>query len=108
VGRLRDYWRWPLGGAFFGMPWAVLAAWFALALGLSLGLVILGDNWSSAEARTRRQAWTPAAVLLTLTIICLGANLQAGLWLAVAFSAANTVLFGAVVVWYLRDRGLGR
>ncbi len=108
VGRLRDYWRWPLGGAFFGMPWSVLAAWFALALGLALGLVILGDNWSSAEARTRRQAWTPAAVLLTLTIICLGANLQAGLWLAVAFSAANTVLFGAVVVWYLRDRGLGR
>ena len=37
-----------------------------------------------------------------------GANLQAGLWLAVAFSAANTVLFGAVVVWYLRDRGLAR
>jgi uncharacterized membrane protein len=108
VGRLRDYWRWPLGGAFFGMPWAVLAAWFALALGLALGLVILGDNSSSAEARTHRQAWTPAAVLLTLTIICLSANLQAGLWLAVAFSAANTILFGAVVVWYLRDRGLGR
>lgn len=116
VGRLRDYWRWPASptgspqgrGAFFGTPWTVLAAWFTLALGLALGLVILGDNWSSAEARTRRQAWAPAAVLLTLTIICLGANLLAGLWLAVAFSAANAVLFGAVVVWYLRERGPGR
>ncbi len=115
VGRLRNYWRWPAdstgsapaGGGYFGVPWTVLAAWFALALGLVLGLVIVGDNWSSAEARTRRQAWTPAAVLLTLTIICLGANLTAGLWLAVAFSAANAVLFGAVVVWYLRDRGDG-
>ena len=46
--RLRDYWRWPASpagspparGAFFGMPWAVLAAWFTLALGLALGLVI--------------------------------------------------------------------
>ena len=97
----------PAGEGYFGVPWTVLAAWFALALGLALGLVILGDNWSSAEARTRRQAWTPAAVLLTLTIICLGANLTAGLYLAVAFSAANAVLFGAVVVWYLRDRGDG-
>ena len=82
----------------------VLAAWFTLALGLALGLVIFGDNWSSAEARTRRQAWAPAAVLLTVTLICLGAHLAAGLWLAAAFSAANAVIFGAVVVWYLRDR----
>jgi hypothetical protein len=70
--------------------------------------VVLGDNWSSAEERTRRQAWTPAAVLLTLTVVCLSANLLAGLWLAVAFSAANGVLFGAVLVWYLRDRGGAR
>ena len=104
VGSLRDYWRWPGGGAFLGMPWSGLAAWFMLGLALALGLVILGDNWSSAEARTRRQAWTPAAVLLALTIVCLGANLLGRLWLAVAFSAANVVLFGAVVVWYLRDR----
>ena len=116
VGRLRDYWRWPAdaagsapaGGTFFGAPWTVLAAWFALALGLALGLVILGDNWSSAEARTRRQAWAPAAVWLTLTIIFLGANLAAGLWLAAAFGAANAVLFGAVVVWYLRESSGGR
>jgi len=107
VGRLRDYWRWPAtapGGGYFGVPWMALAAWFSLALGLALGLVIVGDNWSSAEARTRRQAWTPAAVLLTLTLICLGAHLVAGLWLAAACAAANAVLFGAVVVWYLRDR----
>ena len=114
VGRLRGYWRWPATSAgsptdegYFGVPWTVLAAWFALALGLALGLVFLGDNWSSAEARTRRQAWTPPTVLLMLTVICFGANLTAGLWLAVAFSAANAVLFGAVVVWYLRDRGEG-
>jgi hypothetical protein len=107
VGRVRDYWRWPApttpaGGAFFGIPWAVLAAWFTLALVLALGLVMLGDNWSSAEARTRRQAWAPAAVLLALTVICLGASLIAGLWLAVAFGVANAVLFGAVVVGHLR------
>jgi uncharacterized membrane protein len=104
VGNLRDYWSWPAGGAYLGMPWSGLAAWFMLGLVLTLGLVILGDNWSSAEARTRRQAWTPAAVLLALTIVCLGANLLGRLWLAAAFSAANAVLFGAVVVWYLRDR----
>ena len=104
VGSLRGYWRWPAGGAFLGMPWSGLAAWFILGLALALGLVIMGDNWSSAEARTRRQAWTPAAVLLALTIVCLGANLLGRLWLAVAISAANAVLFGAVVVWYLRDR----
>ncbi|MDD2762533.1 MAG: carotenoid biosynthesis protein [Opitutaceae bacterium] len=116
VGQVRGYWRWPAGptgsppagDAFFGMPWTVLAAWFALALGLALGLVIQGDNWSSAEARSRRQAWAPAAVWLTLTIIFLGANLAAGLWLAVAFSVANAVLFGAVVVGYLRESGGGR
>ena len=104
VGSLRAYWRWPDSGAFFGMPWSGLAAWFLLGLSLALGLVIMGDNWSSAEARTRRQAWTPAAVLLALTVVCLGANLLGRLWLAAAFSAANAVLFGAVVVWYLRDR----
>lgn len=116
LSRLRGYWRWaadstgspPAGGGLFGMPWTVLAAWFSVGLVLTFGLVILGDNWSSAEARTRRQAWTPAAVLLTLTVVCLGANLLAGLWLAVAFSAANGVLFGAVLVWYLRDRGGAR
>jgi hypothetical protein len=118
---LRGYWRWPAGsagsppagpagsppagGGFFGLPWAVLVAWLTLALGLSLGLVILGENLSSAEARTRRQAWVPAAVLLTVTAVCLGASLQARLWLAVAFSAVNAVLFGTVVVWYLRGRG---
>jgi uncharacterized membrane protein len=104
VGNLRDYWSWPEGGAYLGMPWSGLAAWFMLGLVLTLGLVIMGDNWSSAEARTRRQAWTPAAVLLALTVVCLGANLLGRLWLAATFSAANAVLFGAVVVWYLRDR----
>jgi hypothetical protein len=116
LSRLRGYWRWPAdsngslpaGGGLFGMPWAVLAAWFSVGLALTFGLVVLGDNWSSAEERTRRQAWTPAAVLLTLTVVCLSANLLAGLWLAVAFSAANGVLFGAVLVWYLRDRGGAR
>ena len=107
VGRLRGYWRWPepatpAGAAFFGMPWGVLAAWFTVALGLALGLVMLGDNRSSAEERTRRQAWAPAAVLLALAVVCLGANLAAGLWLAVAFSAANAVLFGMVVVGHFR------
>jgi hypothetical protein len=105
---LRAYWRWPAGsagGAFFGLPWAVLTAWLTLALGLSFGLVIVGENWSSPEARTRRQAWAPAAVLLTLTFVCLVASLLARLWLAVAFSAVNGVLFGTVVVWYLRERG---
>lgn len=102
---LRGYWRWRAGGPFFDMPWMVLVAWMTLALGLSLGLVILGENWSSVEARTRRQAWTPAAVLLTLTVVCLGASLLARLWLAVTFSAVNAVLFGTVVVWYVRDRG---
>jgi uncharacterized membrane protein len=108
LGTLRDYWRWPAGGPFLGMPWSGLGAWFVLGLVLALGLVVMGDNWSSAEARTRRQAWAPAAVLLGLTIICLGANLLGRLWLAVAFSAANTVLFGTVVVWYLRDRQDGQ
>ena len=107
VGPLRDYWRWPApatpaGAAFFGMPWGVLAAWFTVALALALGLVMLGDNRSSAEARAGRQAWAPAAVLLALSVVCLGANLAAGLWLAVAFSAANAALFGVVVVGYLR------
>ncbi len=110
VGRLRDYWRWPApanpaAAAFFGMPWVVLAGWFTLALALALGLVMLGDNRSSAEERRRRQAWAPAAVLLALTAVCLGANLAAGLWLAVAFSAANAVLFGMVVVGHLRSPG---
>lgn len=111
VCSVRGYWRWPPGspgslqggGAFLGLPWTALAAWFILGLGLALGLVILGDNWSSAEARTRRQAWAPAAVLLALTVVCFGANIFGGLWLAAAFSLANTVLFGAIVVWYLRD-----
>jgi uncharacterized membrane protein len=107
LGPVRHYWRWPHGGPFFGAPWQALAAWLTLALVLALGLVILGDNWSSAEARTRRQAWAPAAVLLTVTIVCLGANLLAGLWLAAAFSAANGALFGIVVVWHLRDHGAG-
>jgi CHASE2 domain-containing sensor protein len=71
-------------------------------------LVIMGDNWSSAEARTRRQAWAPAAVLLALTVVCFGANLFGGLWLPATFSAASAVLFGAVVVWYLRDGGEGK
>jgi len=113
VGNVRGYWRWPavttdprpVGGAFLGVPLKALAAWFILSLVLAFGLVIMGDNWSSAEARTRRQAWAPAAVLLALTVVCFGANLFGGLWLPATFSAANAVLFGAVVVWYLRDGG---
>lgn len=107
LGYLRHYWRWPEGGAFFGIPWEALAAWLALALVLTLGLVIMGDNWSSAESRQRRQAWAPPAVLFTISVVCFSANLLAGLWLAVAFSAANAALFGTVVVWYLRERGAG-
>jgi Carotenoid biosynthesis protein len=111
VGGARGYWRWwavadgprPVSGAFLGVPSKALAAWFILSLALAFGLVIMGDNWSSPEARTRRQAWAPAAVLLALTVVCFGANLFGGLWLPAAFSAANAVLFGAVVVWYLRD-----
>ncbi len=113
VGDVRDYWRWPgarvgaaqFPGAFPGVPWSVLAGWFTLALGLGLGLVILGDNWSTTEARSRRQAWVPAAVLLGLAAVCLSANLLAHLWLAVGFSAANAMVFGAVLVWYQRERG---
>lgn len=110
---LRGYWRWSAepGGppvaarVFLDIPWPVLVAWLTLSLVLALGLVILGENWSSAEARSRRQAWAPAAVLLTVTAICLGASLQARLWLAVAFSAVNAALFGTVVIWHLRGRG---
>ena len=112
VGAVRDYWRWPVepaagasaAGRFFAVPWSVLAAWLVVALGLSLGLVILGDNWSSADARSRRQAWAPAAVLLGLSLVCLWAETRAGLWMAAAFGAANAFLFGTVVVWYLRER----
>ena len=111
VGSVRGYWRWPAvpnssargSGAFMGLPWTALAAWFILGLSLAFGLVIMGDNWSSAEARTRRQAWAPAAVLLALTVVCFGANMLDGLWFAAMSSAANAVLFGAVVAWYLRD-----
>ncbi len=113
VGRVRGYWRWPAestgpppaGGAVLGVPLKALAAWFILSIALAFGLVIMGDNWSSPEARSRRQAWAPAAVLLALTVVCFGANLLSGLWLPAAFSAANAVLFGAIVVWYLRDGG---
>jgi hypothetical protein len=111
VGTVRGYWRWPAAptgstqgsGAFLGLPWTALAAWFILGLALAFGLVIMGDNWSSAEARIRRQAWAPAAVLLALTVVCFGANVLNGLWFAAISSAANAVLFGAVVAWYLRD-----
>ncbi len=114
VGLLRDYWRWPSGGAatpgngFFAMPWSVLAAWYAVALGLSLGLVILGFNWSSTEARRHRQAWVPAAVLFAFSVICLTAEAQGRLWFAAFFGAVNAVLFGTILVWYLRERGVAR
>jgi len=111
VGPVRNYWRWPAAtpgvvpaaGVLTGVPWTALAGWFTLALGLALGLVILGDNWSVPEERAGRQAWAPAAVLLTLTVVCLGASVVAGLWLAVAFGAANAALFGTMVVWHLRQ-----
>lgn len=102
LGRLRGYWRWPAGRGFLGVSWEVLVAWVTLSLGLALGLVILGENWSSAEARGRRQAWAPAAVLLTLTLVCLVASLQARLWLAVIFSVANAAVFGTVLGRCLR------
>jgi len=92
-------------GSFAGLPWADLAAWFILSLVLAFGLVIMGDNWSSAEARSRRQAWAPAAVLLALTVVCLGADLSSGLWLPAAVGAVNAMFFGAVVTWYLRAGG---
>jgi hypothetical protein len=123
VGLLRGYWRWPppesaadrgaagagaSGATFFAMPWSALAAWFAVALGLSLGLVILGENWSLPEARQRRQAWVPAAVLLTVSIICLSAEALGRFWFAAFFGAVNAVLFGTVLFWYLRERGIRR
>jgi len=115
VGILRDYWRWRPGPApaapgagFFAMPWSVLAAWFAVALGLALGLVILGFNWSSPEARRHRQAWAPAAVLLAISVICLSAEAWGRLWFAAFFGAVNAGVFGTVLVWHLREHGAGR
>lgn len=111
VGPLRGQWRWPVGsatgsppadGVFPGLPWMALAGWFILSLTLAFGLVLLGENRSSAGERARRQAWAPAAVLLALTVICLGANLAQGLWLAVVFSGANAALFGCALAWALR------
>ena len=115
IGGVRGCWRWEgsrcpqqVDGGFSCLPWTALGACFLLGLMLALGLVIMGDNWSSAEARTRRQAWAPAAVLLGLSFVCFGANVSGGLWFAAAFSAANAMFFGAVVTWYLRGGGRGR
>jgi len=109
VSRGRGYWRWDgapetAQAPLVAMPWAALGGWFVMGLGLALGLVVLGDNWSRPETRTRRQAWVPAAVLLVVTAVCLSANLAAALPLAVIFSTVNLGFFGAVVIWYLRDR----
>jgi hypothetical protein len=81
-----------------------LVAWFTLALVLVFGLVLTGENLSPVAARSRRQAWVPAAVLLTLTFVCLEAHLLAHQWMAVAFSGANAVLFGAVIGWHVRGK----
>jgi hypothetical protein len=109
---VRGYCRWPVvavaspegDASLSGLPWTALVACFLLGLALTFGLVIMGENLSPAEARTRRQAWVPAAVMLGLTIVCFGANVLGHLWFAAGFSAANAVLFGAVVARYLRAR----
>ena len=104
VGGLRGYWRWPADAVLSGLSWRLLVAWFTLALVLVFGLVLTGENLSPVAARSRRQAWVPAAVLLTLTFVCLEAHLLAHQWMAVAFSGANAVLFGAVIGWHVRGK----
>jgi len=102
LGPVRGYWRWSGGPGFLGVSWELLVGWIVLSLGLALGLVIMGENWSPPEARARRQAWAPAAVLLTLTVVCLCAALQTRLWLAVGFGAANAAVFITVLARFLR------
>jgi hypothetical protein len=108
LGTLRGYARWADGPVTpLGVPARMLMSSFIAALLLAFGLVVLGDNWSSAEARNRRQAWVPAAAMLLLTLVCVGPNVLTASWVPIAFTMANGVLFGAVLVWYLRGRRLG-
>jgi hypothetical protein len=102
VGTVRGYWLWSAEAGSAGLSWRLLAGWFTLSLVLAFILVLIGENLSPAAVRSRRQSWAPAAVLLCVTCICLGANLLARQWVGVGFGVANAVLFGAVVAWRLR------
>lgn len=104
----RGYWIWQDGGFWYGVPWVNSLGWFATATILSAGMQLLtGPTLERAYGWHRPEtASIPLAVLFTILITFLLANLVAGFWLAAMLSLvlcwANILLLKRLARFRLR------
>jgi len=82
---LTSYWQWQAPGRYYGMPWTNLLGWYAV------GLVIISalDAIAARIRLERLDARWSAAYYGVVLLMPLGMILAAGLWPAVAATAAG-------------------
>lgn len=84
MSRATAYWVWAEQGAYYGMPWLNLFGWYVTGLALMTALALLrADRWLEALPQRWLTGFYGANLLLPL-----GMSAAAGLWGAVAATAA--------------------
>jgi putative membrane protein len=90
MSRATAYWIWAEPGAYYGMPWLNLFGWYVTGVALMAAFAIMGsDRWIAALPHGWLTAFYGANLLLPL-----GMSAAAGLWGAVAATAAALLAAG--------------
>ncbi len=87
---VKNYWVWPAGDGYYGIPWSNFITWLTAAFAMNLALAALLNL-----RRSLRWEWMPVA-LYGMNVALFGVvNMAHGYWLPVALAV---VIIGAIAV----------